>query len=288
MATHDDLDINISQNEEFELSEKEYSDILGLEGMAGGGEAALEETEEEKEEDIFAYVFAEHHGQKQRPAYRRYTYEDESEERQEAEINVTEHRENERKREDLFTNVSLDDDEQLDRDEDITSIPTETSKIQHIHTDFDEVAYSRPIDIMINRDEQIIHSELRILENIVQESTQIPMIEHRQNEGKLETLSINISLAEPDISAYESSIPLDQMENWKNSSISEREAVSNEKFNTAEYWNYLQTQDCHLKVPNCPKEHLQQLKQIFDNGVTVWHKASGEMFENMDKDNTEI
>ena len=47
---------------------------------------------------------------------------------------------------------------------------------------------------MINRDEQIIHSELRILENIVQESTQIPMIEHRQNEGKLETLSINISL----------------------------------------------------------------------------------------------
>lgn len=241
MATHDDLDINISQNEESELSEKEYSDILGLEGMAGGGEAALEETEEEKEEDIFAYVFAEHHGQKQRPAYRRYTYEDESEERQEAEINVTEHRENERKREDLFTNVSLDDDEQLDRDEDITSIPTETSKIQHIHTDFDEVAYSRPIDIMINRDEQIIHSELRILENIVQESTQIPMIEHRQNEGKLETLSINISLAEPDISAYESSIPLDQMENWKNSSISEREAVSNEKFNTAEYWNYLQT-----------------------------------------------
>ena len=241
MATHDDLDINISQNEESELSEKEYSDILGLEGMAGGGEAALEETEEEKEEDIFAYVFAEHHGQKQRPAYRRYTYEDESEERQEAEINVTEHRENERKREDLFTNVSLDDDEQLDRDEDITSIPTETSKIQHIHTDFDEVAYSRPIDIMINRDEQIIHSELRILENIVQESTQIPMIEHRQNEGKLETLSINISLAEPDISAYESSIPLDQMEYWKNSSISEREAVSNEKFNTAEYWNYLQT-----------------------------------------------
>ena len=114
MATHDDLDINISQNEESELSEKEYSDILGLEGMAGGGEAALEETEEEKEEDIFAYVFAEHHGQKQRPAYRRYTYEDESEERQEAEINVTEHRENERKREDLFTNVSLDDDEQLD------------------------------------------------------------------------------------------------------------------------------------------------------------------------------
>ena len=54
------------------------------------------------------------------------------------------------------------------------------------------------------------------------------------------------------------------------------------------YWNYLQTADCHLKVPNCPKEHLQQLKEIFDNGVTVWHRANGEMFENTDKDNVEI
>lgn len=59
-------------------------------------------------------------------------------------------------------------------------------------------------------------------------------------------------------------------------------------FKGRKYWNYLQTSDCHLKVANCPKEHLQQLKAIFDNGVTVWHKANGEMFENMDKDNVEI
>ena len=59
-------------------------------------------------------------------------------------------------------------------------------------------------------------------------------------------------------------------------------------FKGRKYWNYLQTADCHLKVPNCPKEHLQQLKQIFDSGVTVWHKANGEMFENTDKDNVEI
>ena len=59
-------------------------------------------------------------------------------------------------------------------------------------------------------------------------------------------------------------------------------------FKGRKYWNYLQTQDCHLKVNNCPKEHLQQLKQIFDNGVTVWHKANGDMFENTEKDNTEI
>ena len=67
MSTHDDFDINISQNEQSELSEKEYSDILGLEGMAGGGETALEEeTEEEKEEDSLIYVVAEQHSQKQK------------------------------------------------------------------------------------------------------------------------------------------------------------------------------------------------------------------------------
>ena len=102
MATHDDLDINISQNEESELSEKEYSDILGLEGMAGGGEAALEETEEEKEEDSLVYVVAEQHSQKQKMGYRRYTHEDETEERQEAEITIPENREYERKREDFW------------------------------------------------------------------------------------------------------------------------------------------------------------------------------------------
>ena len=117
MATHDDFDINITQTEDSELSEKEYSDILGLEGMAGGGETALEEeTEEEKEEDSLVYVVAEQHSRKQKTGYRRYTHEDEAEERQEAEITIPENREYERKREDLSTNVSLDDNEQLDRD----------------------------------------------------------------------------------------------------------------------------------------------------------------------------
>ena len=54
------------------------------------------------------------------------------------------------------------------------------------------------------------------------------------------------------------------------------------------YWNYLQTQDCHLKVPNCPKEHLQELKQIFDNGVTVWHYEQTYMYEYTEWDNVEV
>ena len=52
--------------------------------------------------------------------------------------------------------------------------------------------------------------------------------------------------------------------------------------------NYLKTQDVRLKVPNAPKSHLNQLKTIFDNGVTVWHVENGNMFENTEKDNVEV
>ena len=59
-------------------------------------------------------------------------------------------------------------------------------------------------------------------------------------------------------------------------------------FSGRKYWNYLKTQDVRLKVPNAPKSHLNQLKAIFDNGVTVWHVENGNMFENTEKDNVEI
>ena len=59
--------------------------------------------------------------------------------------------------------------------------------------------------------------------------------------------------------------------------------ISNRK-----YWNYIKTADVHLKVDRCPKEHLQTLKAIFDNGATVWNMANGNMFEHLDKDNVEI
>ena len=60
-------------------------------------------------------------------------------------------------------------------------------------------------------------------------------------------------------------------------------SISNRK-----YWNYVKTSDVHLKVNHCPKEHLQTLKAIFDNGVTVWNMANGNMFENLNKDNVEV
>lgn len=54
------------------------------------------------------------------------------------------------------------------------------------------------------------------------------------------------------------------------------------------YWNYIKTTDVNLRVPNCPKSHLEQLKQIFNNGVTVWHVENGGMFEKLNMDNVEI
>ena len=57
--------------------------------------------------------------------------------------------------------------------------------------------------------------------------------------------------------------------------------------NTRKYWNYVKTTDVRLKVNNCPKQHLQTLKAMFNNGVTVWNMANGEMFEHLGMDNTE-
>ena len=59
-------------------------------------------------------------------------------------------------------------------------------------------------------------------------------------------------------------------------------------FTGRKYWNYLKTQDVRLKVANCPKSHLNQLKDIFNQGVTVWHVENGNMFENTEKDNVEL
>lgn len=58
--------------------------------------------------------------------------------------------------------------------------------------------------------------------------------------------------------------------------------------NTRKYWNYVKTHSVNLRVTNCPKQHLQQLKAMFDNGVTVWNMANGNMYDNLNRDNVEI
>lgn len=41
-------------------------------------------------------------------------------------------------------------------------------------------------------------------------------------------------------------------------------------FATRQYWNYVETKNCNI-LGNLNNEDLQELKQIFDSGITLWH-----------------
>lgn len=54
------------------------------------------------------------------------------------------------------------------------------------------------------------------------------------------------------------------------------------------YFNYLKG-DIHLKGQSIPKQHLNQLKQIFTQGATIWHmNVNGNYIGNYRPDNVEI
>lgn len=36
-------------------------------------------------------------------------------------------------------------------------------------------------------------------------------------------------------------------------------------------WNYVKTVNCHFEGSNIPQEHLQTIRDIFNNGITLWH-----------------
>jgi hypothetical protein len=41
-------------------------------------------------------------------------------------------------------------------------------------------------------------------------------------------------------------------------------------FHTRWYWNYVQTSNCNI-LGNINNEDLDELKKVFDNGITLWH-----------------
>jgi hypothetical protein len=41
-------------------------------------------------------------------------------------------------------------------------------------------------------------------------------------------------------------------------------------FHTRTYWNYVQTNNCTI-LGNMNGEDLQELKEVFDKGITIWH-----------------
>lgn len=45
--------------------------------------------------------------------------------------------------------------------------------------------------------------------------------------------------------------------------------------NTRKYFNYVKTSICNISSSKIPIKHLEELKQIFNSGVTVWHIENG-------------
>ena len=37
-------------------------------------------------------------------------------------------------------------------------------------------------------------------------------------------------------------------------------------------WNYVETANCNI-IGNIPQEDLDEIKQMFNSGVTIWHKT---------------
>lgn len=57
---------------------------------------------------------------------------------------------------------------------------------------------------------------------------------------------------------------------------------------TRHYYNYIKTVGCNVTGTGVPKEHLSEIKAIFDKGVTLWHVGSnGGKFMDYSKDNSE-
>ena len=55
------------------------------------------------------------------------------------------------------------------------------------------------------------------------------------------------------------------------------------------YYNYIKTVGANLQSNEIPRHHFEQLKAIFDNGVTIWHiDREGVVVGDISMDNYEI
>lgn len=53
-------------------------------------------------------------------------------------------------------------------------------------------------------------------------------------------------------------------------------------------YNYIKTVQANLKTSGIPKQHAQQLTNIFNNGVTIWHADNGITIKDYSMDNEEV
>ena len=53
------------------------------------------------------------------------------------------------------------------------------------------------------------------------------------------------------------------------------------------YWNFIKFTKCDIEGATIPREHLEEMKEIFQSGITFWHVNNGVNIKDYSKDNIE-
>ena len=53
------------------------------------------------------------------------------------------------------------------------------------------------------------------------------------------------------------------------------------------YWNFIKFTKCDIEGSTIPREHLEEMKEIFQSGITFWHVNNGVNIKDYSKDNIE-
>ena len=59
------------------------------------------------------------------------------------------------------------------------------------------------------------------------------------------------------------------------SRLSEIETSINTNIYSRQHYNFLKCNVCHLISDTIPREHQEEIKQIFESGITMWHLENG-------------
>lgn len=54
------------------------------------------------------------------------------------------------------------------------------------------------------------------------------------------------------------------------------------------YWNFIKFTRCDLTGDIIPREHIEEMKSLFENGITFWHVNNGAEIKNYNMDNVEV
>ena len=64
--------------------------------------------------------------------------------------------------------------------------------------------------------------------------------------------------------------------------------IFNPKINTRKSWNFIKMTKCGVKGSEVPREHLEEIKSIFERGVTFWHVNRGSQMLDYSQNNDEV